>query len=78
MSEMDDREIEAEERAIYWIVTLAILPVVVGIFIDGGTIDGGGTLSLVLVSLGVIGLVTGLRIFTRSRLPRARVHRRRS
>ncbi|MBS1124992.1 MAG: hypothetical protein H6Q90_7220 [Deltaproteobacteria bacterium] len=76
MSETDDREVEQEERAIYWIITLAILPVVIGIFLDGGTIDGGGTLSLILVALGVTGIVAGLRVFTRTRLPRARIHRR--
>jgi hypothetical protein len=73
----DDDDIQREERDIYWIITLASLPVVVGFLIERHEIDGGGTLSLILVVLGVIGLLTGLRVFgARRRLPRAIVHSR--
>ncbi len=72
----DDREIEREERAIYGIITLAISPVVIAIFLEGGDIDAGGTLSLILVILGILGFVAGLRAFGSARIPRARVHRR--
>lgn len=75
MDDEDDKDVEREERAIYAIITVAILPVVIGIFIERGVIDAGGTLSLILVALGVIGLLAGLRVFARVRLPRARVHR---
>jgi hypothetical protein len=73
----DEREIRREERAIYWIITAALSPVLVGIALDGRDLDGGGTLSLIFVVLGVIGLLAGLRVFaSSSRIPRARVHRR--
>jgi hypothetical protein len=73
----EDDDIQREERDIYWIITLASLPVVVGFLIERHEIDGGGTLSLVLVVLGAIGLLTGLRaVATRRRLPRAIVRRR--
>lgn len=72
----DDKEIEREERAIYWIITVALSPVVIGIALEGRALDGGGTLSLIFVVLGVIGILTGLHVFSRHRLPPARVHRR--
>jgi hypothetical protein len=71
----EDDDLQREERDIYWIITLASLPVVVGFLIERHEIDGGGTLSLILVLLGVAGLVTGLRAMSRSRLPRATVRR---
>ena len=72
-----DPEIEREERAIYIIITAALLPVVVAALARGGvSLDGGTTLSFLIVALGVVGLATGVRAM-RSRLPRARVHRRR-
>ena len=68
-------EIEREERAIYIIITAALLPVVASALIqDSVDLDGGTTLSFLIVALGVAGLVTGVRAM-RSRLPRARVHR---
>jgi hypothetical protein len=73
-----DLEIRREERAIYIIIMVALSPVVVAALYRGGaSIDGGTTLSFLIVALGVLGLATGVRVM-RSRLPRARVHRRRS
>jgi len=72
-----DLEIRREERAIYVIILAALSPVVVAALYRGGaSIDGGTTLSFLIVALGVIGLATGIRAM-RSRLPRARVRRRR-
>jgi hypothetical protein len=68
----DEIEIEREERAIYAIVIAAMLPVVVGLTLEGATIDGGGAISLLLVSLGVVGLVASVRALLGSRVPRAR------
>jgi hypothetical protein len=71
-----DPEIEREERAIYIIIMAALSPVVVAALARGGvSLDGGTTLSFLIVALGVVGLATGVRAM-RSRLPRARVHRR--
>ena len=69
-------EVESEERAIYAIIAAAISPVVIGVLLDGSTIDGGGALSLLLAVFALVGLVAGIRRMTRSRLPRARIHRR--
>ena len=72
-----DPELEREERAIYIIIMVALAPVVVAALYHGGAaFDGGTTLSLLIVALGVIGLGAGVRAM-RSRLPPARVHRRR-
>jgi hypothetical protein len=78
MSDLDlDLEIKREERAIYIIIMAALSPVVIAVLYRGGAvIDGGTTLSLLIVALGVVGLVAGVRAM-RSRLPQARVHRRR-
>lgn len=67
----DDGEIEREERAIYAIVVAAMLPVIIGLGVEGNAIDGGGAVSLILVSLGVVGLVASIRAVLRPRLPRA-------
>ena len=67
----EDLEIEREERAIYAIVIAAMLPVIIGLAVEGNAIDGGGAVSLILVSLGVVGLVASLRAILRPRLPRA-------
>jgi hypothetical protein len=72
MRDNEGIDIEREERAIYAIVIAAMLPVVVGLAISGGVIDGGNALSLVLVALGVAGLFAGLRAVFARRLPRAR------
>jgi hypothetical protein len=77
VSERHDTEIEREERAIYLIMLAAMAPVVIGLAIDRRTIDGGAALSLILVALGVIGLLAGLRTILRRRLPRARARFRR-
>jgi hypothetical protein len=78
MSHRDqDLEIEREERAIYIIILAALSPVVIAALYRGGAaLDGGTTLSFLIVALGVLGLVAGIRAM-RARLPRARVHRRR-
>jgi hypothetical protein len=82
MSNMSDRdrdrdpEIEREERAIYIIIMAALSPVVIAALYRGGAaLDGGTTLSFLIVILGVLGLAAGIRAM-RSRLPRARVVRR--
>jgi len=68
---MSDRDIQREERAIYLIILASIAPVVIALVIDRGAVDSGGTLSLILGSFGVVGLLAGLRA-VQSRLPRAR------
>jgi hypothetical protein len=71
-----DLEIEREERAIYLIIVTALSPVVVAVLYGGGAeVDGGATLGLLIVVLGMLGLRAGVRAM-RSKLPRARVHRR--
>jgi hypothetical protein len=71
-----DHEIRREERAIYVIIMVVLSPVVVAALHHRGVvIDGGTTLSFLIVALGVIGLAAGVRAM-RPRLPRARVHRR--
>lgn len=72
----DDSEIESEERAIYAIVAVVMTAVVIGVITDGAPLDGGAGLSLLLGALAIAGLVAGIRAVTRSRLPVARVHRR--
>lgn len=67
----EDLEIEREERAIYAIIVAAMLPVVIGLSLAGGVINGGNALSLLLVALGVVGLFAGLRAISVRRLPRA-------
>lgn len=75
-----DQGIQREELGIYAIIVAASAPVVIGLAIEGGEIDGGATLSLVLVVLGVVGLIAGvaaaIRAFVKPRLPVATVHRR--
>jgi len=68
---MSDRDIQREERAIYLIILAAIAPVIIALAIHRDAIDSGGTLSLIVAGLGVIGLIAGLRAF-RSKIPRAR------
>lgn len=71
-----DREIEREERAIYIIIMVALSPVIVAALYRGGAaFDGGTTLSFLIVALVAIGLTAGVRAM-RTKLPRARVHRR--
>jgi hypothetical protein len=76
MSEQHDTEIEQEERAIYAIIALAACPVVIGLMIEGGVIDGGGTLSILLVVVGIVGILTTFGLLRRSKIARARIHTR--
>lgn len=78
MSEQPDSELETEERAIYAIIAIAACPVVIGFLIGGGVIDGGGTVSMLLVAIGVVGFVASFGVIRRARLARARVHHTRS
>jgi hypothetical protein len=71
-----DPDLAREERAIYIIIMAALSPVVVAALHRGGAeIGGGTTLSFLIVALGLIGLCARVRAM-RTRLPRARVHRR--
>jgi hypothetical protein len=72
-----DPEIDREERAIYAIMLAASLPILIALIWQGRTIDGGNMLMMIVVALGLIGLVAGMRLFRRVRLPRARVVRER-
>lgn len=78
--EDDARAIQREELGIYAIIIAASAPVVIGLAIEGGKMDAGTTLSLVLVVLGIVGMIAGViaavRAFVKPRLPRATVHRR--
>lgn len=77
---MRNDEIVREERAIYIIILVALAPVVVSLVYHGAhTIDGGTTLSLLIVACGIVGLAACVRKM-RSRFPIARIHnaRRRS
>lgn len=64
-----------EERAIYVVIALASLPVVIASLLHGGALDSGATISLLLVTLALVGLLPRRRC---PRLPRARVHPRRA
>ncbi|MDX2089521.1 MAG: hypothetical protein SFX73_16830 [Kofleriaceae bacterium] len=71
-------EIEREERAIYVVIGLACLPVVIAAFIHGGALDGGASISLLMVVLALGGL-SGLakhnfRRKRAGRIPRAQLH----
>ena len=70
-------DIEREERAIYVIITIACLPVVVAVLLEGGAFDGGASLSLMMAIDALVGLaglgLHGLR-GRRRRLPHARIH----
>ena len=77
MSQREDDDIEREERNIYAIITMASAPVVIGLAIEGADLDGGGTLSLILVVAGVLGLAAGVRALFARRVPRATIHRER-
>lgn len=76
----DDHAIQREELGIYASIVAASAPVVIGLAIEGGDFDGGATLSMVLVVLGVVGLIAGViaavRTFVKPRLPVATVRRR--
>jgi hypothetical protein len=74
--EADPDDIAREERAIYAIIVAAGAPVIVAAAIQGGTIDSGTTLCIVIVVVGLFGLWWRLR--SRDRLPRATQLRRAS
>jgi hypothetical protein len=76
MQDNEGDEIEREERAIYWIITVALSPILVGVFVEGVDLEGGNALSLLLVALGIAGLFAGFRALAARRLPAARIHRR--
>jgi hypothetical protein len=64
-------EADREERAVYAIIALAVAPVIVAVAIQGGVIDGGTTLCLLVAVIGVAGAIC-----RRSKpVPLARVHR---
>ena len=50
-------EIEREERIIYVVIALACLPVVIAAFIHGGALDGGASISLIMVVAAIVGLL---------------------
>lgn len=72
----DDRDLAGEERAIYVIMAVAVVPILIGALIHGGAFDGGETLALGVVVAAAVGLLA--RLLTRPSLPRARVHSSRS
>ena len=76
----DGQAVRREELGIYAIIVAASLPVLIGLAIEGGEIDGGATLSMVLVVFGLVGLIAGVvaavRAFVKPRLPVATVRRR--
>lgn len=84
MNELDDDKdghaVRREELAIYAIIVAASMPVLIGLAIEGGELDGGATLSMVLVVFGIVGLIAGVsaavRAFVKPRLPVATVRRR--
>jgi hypothetical protein len=76
MSRQQD-EIEREERAIYVVIGLACLPVVIAAFVHGGALDGGASLSLLMVVValgGLIGLAWHKHRRRREVIPRAQLH----
>lgn len=76
MSNDHDTEVKREERAIYAIIAMAVSPVVIGLLIQGGVIDGGATLSILVVVAALVGLLTTFGLLRRKRIPAARVHTR--
>jgi hypothetical protein len=67
---MDD-DADREERTVYAIIALAVAPVIVAVAIQGGVIDGGTTLCLVVAVLGAVGAIDRRS----APVPHARVHR---
>ena len=76
MDEDEDQECEREERAIYAIIAAAASPVVIGVLIEGSGLDAGSTLTFGLAACALVGLGSCIRALSKSRLPRAKVHRR--
>lgn len=75
MSRQQD-EIEREERAIYVVIGLACLPVVIAAIIHGGALDGGASISLLMVVVaigGLIGLAWHRHRAKREIIPRAQL-----
>ena len=68
----DDDAIACEERAIYLVVALAGLPVLIALWVEGGTLGAGETISLGCVLIAGV----GLRLRRRPRLPRATLRAR--
>lgn len=76
MSNDHDTDVQREERAIYAIIAMAVSPVVIGLLIEGGVIDGGATLSILVVVAALVGLLTTFGLLRRKRIPEARIHTR--
>lgn len=74
---MEDRDIQREERAIYALAIVMLLPVVIIALVECVEFGAGATLCLGAVVLGAIGLVASLlRRRERPRVPRAHVRLR--
>jgi hypothetical protein len=67
----DDVAAEREESAVYAIIAIAVAPVIVAVAIQGGVIDSGATLCMLVAVIGILGLIWRRR----SSFPRARIHR---
>jgi hypothetical protein len=76
MSTDHDTDVEREERAIYAIIALAVSPVIIGLLIEGGVVDAGATLSILVVVGALVGLLTTFGLLRRKRTPTVRVHTR--
>lgn len=72
MDKEHDNELRREERAIYLIVLAACAPILIALGIDRRPVDGGNTLVLILVTLGLFGLLAGFVEMRRRRVPHAR------
>ncbi len=75
MDNNHDNELRREERAIYLIVLAACAPILIALGIDRRPLDGGNTLVLILVTLGLFGLMAGFVEVRRRRVPHARTVR---
>jgi hypothetical protein len=69
-----DDDIQREERAIYLVAIVVLAPVVVLALVQRLSFDGGVTMCLATVVLGVIGLIATF-LGRRDRLPPARARK---
>lgn len=73
MDKQHEIELQREERAIYLIVLAACAPILIALGIERRPVDGGNTLVLILVTLGLFGLIAGYaEVRRRRRMPAAR------